>query len=111
MDVDLGTRLLPGNRAVLQVRGSLNAATAPLARARIDELVAQGRVEIVFDLGQVTFLDSSGLAALVSGMKAARERGGFLRLVGLNEQVAEVLRRTMLDHVFEIHPSVEAALA
>ncbi len=44
-------------------------------------------------------------------MKAARERGGFLKLVGLDEQVAEIFRLTMLDRVFELHPSVEAALA
>ena len=68
-------------------------------------------MELVCDLTEVGFLDSSGLSALVSGLKAARERGGFLKLAGLNEQVAKIFKLTMLDRVFELHPSVEAALA
>jgi anti-sigma B factor antagonist len=111
MDLSLATRALPGKRLLLQIRGRLDAAAAPAVRARIEELVEHGQAEIVCDLSQVESLDSSGLAALVSGRKAARERGGFLKLVGLNEGAAAVFRLTMLDRVFEIHPSVEAALA
>lgn len=63
------------------------------------------------DLTEVGFLDSTWLSALVSGLKGARERAEFLKLVGLDEQVEKILRLTMLDRVFELHPSVEAALA
>jgi anti-sigma B factor antagonist len=107
----LSTREVSGARAVLAVEGRLNATTAPEARARIQELVGQGRAEIVVDLSQVGFLDSSGLSALVSGLKAARERGGTLKLAGLSEQVGRIFKLTMLDRVFELYPSVEAALA
>jgi anti-sigma B factor antagonist len=111
MDLRLATRALPGKRAVLQVDGRLDAVNAPAVRAAIQKLVEQGRVEIVCDLGQVSFLDGSGLSALVTGRRAALEHGGFLKLVGLDDQAAGVFRRTGLDHLFEIHPSVEEALA
>ncbi len=110
MELQLVTHPLPGNRAVLEFRGSLDAVGAPAARARIRELVEQGRVEIVCDLSGVDVLDSSGLSVLVSGLKEARERGGFLKLVGPAGPAASAFKRTMLDRVFEIHPSVEAAL-
>jgi anti-sigma B factor antagonist len=96
---------------VLTFRGRLNAVTAPAVKARILEQVGEGHVELVCDLSGVGFLDSSGLAVLVSGLKAVRERGGFLKLSGLNEQVAKIFKLTMLDRVFESYPDVEAALA
>lgn len=58
---------------------------------------------LVGDLTEVGFLDSSGPSALVSGLKGARERGGFLKLLGLDEQVEKIFRLTMLDRVFELH--------
>jgi anti-sigma B factor antagonist len=89
----------------------MNAITAPELKARIRELVAAGRVELVCDLTEVGFLDSSGLSALVSGLKVTREHGGHLKLAGLTDQAARVYRLTMLDRVFEMYPSVEAAVA
>jgi anti-sigma B factor antagonist len=111
MDLAIAVEPLSERRAVLSVKGRINAISAPTVKARIRELVEGGRVEIVCDLGAVGFLDSAGLAALVSGLKVTREHGGFLKLAGVNEQVARIFKLTMLDRVFEIHPSVEAALA
>jgi anti-sigma B factor antagonist len=113
MDVDLGleVRLLSPARAVIAARGRMNAMTAPVMKARIKELIDAGRTEIVCDLHEVSFVDSSGLSALVSGLKATREQGGFLKVAGVNEQVARIFKLTMLDRVFEMYASVDAALA
>jgi anti-sigma B factor antagonist len=96
--------------AVLSIRGRLDAVAAPALAARFQALIAGARVELVCDLSEVDFLDSSALAALVSGLKAAREHGGSLKVVGMNEEVARTFRATTLDRVFELYPSVEAAL-
>ncbi len=111
MDLGLTVSGLTERRAVIAAKGRINAVTSPAMRTKIRELVEDGRVEIVCDLTEVGFLDSAGLSSLVSGLKATRERGGYLKLVGLNEQVARVFKLTMLDRVFEVFPSVEAALA
>jgi len=111
MDLGLDVREVAERRAVLAVSGRLNAVTVPVLKARIKELVGLGRVELVCDLTGVGFLDSSGLAALVTGLKAVRERDGFLRLSGMNEQVAKIFKLTMLDRVFDVYPNSEAALA
>ncbi len=111
MDLNLSVRELSGARAVIAASGRMNAVTAPAMKTRIRELIAEGRKEIVCDLSEVGFLDSSGLSALVSGLKATREQGGFLKLARINEQVAKIFQLTMLDRVFELYPTVEAALA
>jgi anti-sigma B factor antagonist len=111
MDMALTVTTHSERGAVIAARGRVNAVTAPALRTRIRELVEQGRTEIVYDLAEVTFLDSSGLSALVSGLKATRERGGFLKLAGTTAQVATIFKLTMLDRVFELYPSVDAALA
>ena len=104
MDPELNVRVVSERRAELGIRGRLNPVTAPATKARIQELVEKGQVELVCDLTEVSFLDSSGLSALVSGLKATRERGGFLKLAGLKEQVARIFKLTMLDRVFELFP-------
>jgi anti-sigma B factor antagonist len=111
MDMALTVRTLSERGAVIAAKGRVNAVTAPALKTRIRELVEEGRTEIVYDLTEVSFLDSSGLSALVSGLKATRERGGFLKLAGMTAQVATIFRLTMLDRVFEVFPSVDAALA
>jgi len=57
----------------------------------------------------VSFIDSSGLAALVSGLRSARERKGDIVLSGVQSQAQTVFRLTMLDRVFAIHPTFEQA--
>ncbi|HSU73527.1 MAG TPA: STAS domain-containing protein, partial [Terrabacter sp.] len=70
-----------------------------------------GRTNLVVDLTDVTFLDSTGLGVLVGRLKLTRTRGGLMRLVGRDDRVLKVFAITGLDKVFEIHPDLEAALA
>ncbi len=111
MDLELDVHSLSPTRAVIVARGRMTAMTAPAITSRIKELIDDGRTEIVFDLREVSFVDSSGLSALVSGLKATRERGGFLKVAGATDQVAGTFNLTMLDRVFEMYASADAALA
>ena len=106
--VDLGgAALMTETRtAVLEPTGRLNMVAAPAFKNLVEETVASGQSRIVVDLGQVTFIDSSGLGALISGLKATRQAGGDLRLAVVPEQVMTVLRLTNLDRVLRVHPTV-----
>jgi anti-sigma B factor antagonist len=94
---------------VLQPTGRLNMVAAPAFKSLVEETVADGQTRIVVDLGQVTFIDSSGLGALISGLKATRQAGGDLRIADVPEQVLTVLRLTNLDRVLRAHPTVADA--
>jgi anti-sigma B factor antagonist len=102
-------KTLASDQCVLTLRGRLNAASAPELKHRLRDLAASGRTRIVLDMAAVDFIDSSGLSAMIAGLKATREVGGYLRLAGLKDQAATVLKLTMLDRVFELHPDVESA--
>ena len=58
----------------------------------------------------VSFVDSSGLGALISGMKATRIAGGDLRIAQVGDQARLILELTTLDKVMKIYPTVEEAL-
>jgi anti-sigma B factor antagonist len=96
---------------VASLSGRLNALSAPAAKERLKALAQETSGRLVLDLGDLAFLDSSGLAALVSGYKAAIEVGGSLKLASLVPQVAQIFALTRLDRVFEIYPDVETAVS
>ena len=74
------------------------------------QLFDDGKCNLVIDLSQVRFVDSSGLGALVSGFKNASARDGSLKLCSLQPQVRSMFELTRLHRVFEIFASVEEAL-
>ncbi|QAY69068.1 STAS domain-containing protein [Xylanimonas protaetiae] len=90
-------------------RGRLDLITAPPVKARIDDLVREGRSRIVVDLGEVDSVDSSGLGALVGGLKSARQAGGDLRIAQAGPQVLAVLKLTNLDRILAPYDTVEEA--
>jgi anti-sigma B factor antagonist len=99
-----------GDCAVLQVSGEVDAYTAPMLREQIRELTAKGVVHLIADLSQVDFLDSTGLGALVGGLKRLREAGGSLTLVIVAPRILRLFQITGLTKVLAIHPSVADAI-
>jgi anti-sigma B factor antagonist len=66
---------------------------------------------VVLNLKDVHYIDSSGVASLVEGLKASRDVGSRLILFGLNSAVREVLQLSKLVRIFEITDSEEQAVA
>jgi len=95
---------------VLAQSGRLTVVTAPQLRATVADRIASGDRLIVVDLSATEFVDSSGLGALVSCLKSARQAGGDLRIVAPSEQVSMVLRMTNLDRILTPRVSVDDAL-
>jgi anti-sigma B factor antagonist len=95
---------------VVSPSGRLTVVTAPHLRTAVAEQIAAGARLIVVDLSSTDFVDSSGLGALVSCLKSARQAGGDLRLVAPTEQVTMVLRMTNLDRILQPRASVDDAL-
>lgn len=110
MDLSLQTRT-EGDRTVVTVGGEIDVYTAPKLREQLVELVSNGSYDIVVDMEQVEFLDSTGLGVLVGGLKRVRAHEGSLRLVCTQERILKIFRITGLTKVFPIHASVEEAVA
>jgi anti-sigma B factor antagonist len=110
MELSLSTRTI-ADHTVLEVGGEVDVYTAPRLRERLVELVEGGARSIVVDLGQVEFLDSTGLGVLIGALKRLRAAGGDLSLVCSQERLLKTFRITALDRVFTLHDSVAAATA
>ena len=91
--------------------GRLDMVAAPELRTIVTDAVAGGSNRLVVDLARTQFLDSSGLGALIAGLKTTRQAGGDLRIACPNEQVLLVLELTQMNTVLRPYPTVEAALA
>lgn len=97
--------------SVVHLDGRLDFLSSSALRDELAEQVATGRRWFVVDLGDVTYVDSSGLGALISGLKMARQSGGDLRIARPGDQLRTVLSLTSLDSVFTTYATVEEALA
>ena len=107
--IEFQTEVVDEESVVIRPQGRLNLLAAPRLREVVAQSVAQGRPRIVVDLSETTFMDSSGLGALVAGLKSSRQGGGNLRIARLSPQVEMVLTLTNLDRVLKPYPSVEDA--
>lgn len=91
--------------------GRIDAFSVQPWRDRFEQHLAAGETHFVIDLSDVTFLDSAGMAALVSLLKRSREAGGDVRLVWpVAEGARRILDLTKLDRVFRMASSVEETL-
>ncbi|MUL35124.1 STAS domain-containing protein [Gloeocapsopsis dulcis] len=95
---------------VLQPQGRLDCDSSKLLEAQFTRLMLQRGTLWVIDLAQVDFMDSSGLVALITGLKAARASNCRLVLCNLPEPVKLIVELTQLDSVFEIYESYDAVL-
>ena len=86
---------------VVSPRGRLDMVTAPNLREQLRTQVQRGNIDVVVDLSGVDLIDSAGLSALISGLKAARQAGGSLRIVRPSKQARSILKLTNLHRVFE----------
>jgi anti-sigma B factor antagonist len=98
-------------RTVVTVSGEIDLATQGQLRNRLNDLVVAGQVDLVLDLSGVSFVDSTGLGALIGTRRRVHAFHGSLALVIPDESVRKVFTITGLEKVFAIHDTLAAALA
>jgi anti-sigma B factor antagonist len=96
--------------AVIVLEGPLDLGTADeldrLARSEIEA----GHHRVVVELANVPFCDSTGVSSLLRAHRAATARGGWLRIVGISDQVRRVLQSTNVDRILPLFWTTDAAL-
>ena len=80
-------------------------------RDAIRELIAKGQRRILLDLGEVNYIDSSGLGELVSAYTSAKNQNAALKLLKLTKKVHDLLQLTKLYTVFDIFDDEASAIA
>lgn len=97
-------------RTVIALSGEIDMEEAPKVRRALLDSMKQKR-DILVDLSQVTYIDSSGIASLIEGLQVARKQKNDLVLVSVSQRARRVLELARLDKVFTIHPDLATALA
>lgn len=79
-------------------------------RELVRELLAKGEKNILLNLGDVNYIDSSGIGELVSSFTTVKNAGGALKLLNLTKKVHDLLQITKLYTVFDVHENEVAAI-
>ena len=103
MSLKLNTRQ-SGNVTVIDVSGRITLGEgSSVLRDAMCELVTAGHKNILLNLGDVTYIDSSGIGELVAGFTSVANAGGTLKLLSLTKRVKDLLQITKLYTVFDVH--------
>ena len=110
MSVKLSNRQV-GDVTVIDVAGRITLGEGSSAlRDAMRELVGKNQKKILLNLGEVSYIDSSGIGELVSGFTTVTNSGGNLKLLNLNKRVKDLLQITKLYTVFDVHEDEAGAI-
>jgi len=110
VSVKLNSRQV-GEVSVVDVAGRITLGEGSSAlRDLLREMVSKGQKKILLNLGDVSYIDSSGIGELVSGFTTVTNSGGDLKLLNLNKRVKDLLQITKLYTVFDVHEDEAGAI-
>ncbi|NTW56077.1 MAG: STAS domain-containing protein [Chlorobiaceae bacterium] len=95
---------------VVAVSGRMDAVTAPEYEKKINELLDSGEVSYVVDFGQLEYISSAGLRALLSTTRRIRDKQGCILLANIVGNVKEVFEMSGFGSIFTVHATVDQAL-
>jgi anti-sigma B factor antagonist len=96
---------------VVDVSGRITLGEgSAMLREMVKDMTGKGQIKIVLNLGDVTYIDSSGIGELVSGFTTVKNHGGELKLLNLTKKVHDLLQITKLYTVFDVHNDESSAL-
>jgi anti-sigma B factor antagonist len=97
---------------IFDIAGDIDLSNSPEVRKTLLREVRDNRApRVLMNLSKVRYIDSSGVASLVEGLKASRDLGSRFLLFGLSGSAREVLQLSRLLKVFEIYEDEESALS
>ena len=108
--ITFGTTRTNSAATIVDATGRLDMLAAPQLKALIQTAVTNGEIPVVIDLSGITFMDSTGLAALISGLRITRQAGSDLRIAGATSQVLSVLQMTGIDRILQPYANTDEAL-
>ncbi len=95
---------------VIEPSGDIDMYSSPALRKELMRQIDAKIQPLLVNFRNVTYIDSSGIATFVEGLKTMKTYGGRLKLVGLPESIMEIFRFSKLDSVFEIYGNMDEAI-
>jgi anti-sigma B factor antagonist len=112
MILTIGRKQIEPDIAVLEMNGRIVLGNdAKAVEWKLAELLKENRKKVVFDMGGVTVVDSTGVGIIVMCHAKLKKSGGTLRIAGVSGMVGDTLRLTSVDKLIEFYPTVAEAAA
>jgi len=103
---------MEGDVAVLELKGKLMGGPETLSiHTKVKDLISKGVNKVVMDLGKVTWMNSTGLGALMGSMTSLKSADGDLKLARVTEKVKSLFMITKLITIFSTYDSVDDAVS
>lgn len=100
-----------GTRRIVVLAGECDLATAPQLQEAVADLRAPEVSELILDVAELAFMDSTGLGVIVGALKRLRETGGVLKIAGAQGAVSRVLEVSGIDRIIPMFADVSTASA
>ena len=96
---------------ILTLEGEMvGGPDATLLTEKLRELIGEDKKQIIVDMGNVNYMNSSGLGILIGGLTTVRNNGGDLKLIRLAKRLQDLIRITKMDRVFDVFETEEEAI-
>ena len=100
-----------GNIVILSLKGRLDTMHFPLVDKELTSLIENNHMEIILDCKDLEYISSSGLRVMLKGLKQMETIKGRLTICNLQPQITQIFKISGFDHLFEIYPELNQALA
>lgn len=99
-----------GDVVILDIKGEIDLYNTPELRQAIENQISRGKNKIIINLADVSYIDSSGIGALISAASTLKKYNGSLKITNLYGAVRKVFELTKLTSFFEVYRDVRDAL-
>lgn len=111
LEIEVNSRPVGNNVHLVEVSGEIDLYTGPKVKDCIHNLIDAGTYNLIVDLENVRYMDSTGLGILMSALKRVEEKGGRIVIVCNNARVMKIFKLTGFVHTFSIFDSEADAIA
>jgi anti-sigma B factor antagonist len=95
---------------VMELSGEIDMYTSPELRRELMGLLQRKVSPLLVDFKEVSYIDSSGIATFVEGLKGIKTYGGRLKFFSIPDRIVEIFNFSKLDRVFEIYRNLDEAI-
>ncbi|MCG3421247.1 STAS domain-containing protein [Oceanobacillus jordanicus] len=94
------------NKSVVNLSGEIDAYTAPNLKESLLPLTQKEGNTVEVDLGNVNYMDSTGLGVFISALKSTKENGSEMKLVNIQDRVLRLFKITGLDEIMDLNSTI-----
>jgi anti-sigma B factor antagonist len=110
MSLDIQSSLHENDTVVISIAGEITFDNSDQFKDKIDQQIEEGRMRIIVDLQNLSYMSSAGMGILVHGLKKCRAGGGDLRLINLGSKMRRVFLITQFTHQFMVFKELKQAV-